>query len=164
MRERDNCCWAIVAALVHPRKARLCPVLLCFLPSFLPPTHPPPHHSHQPLSIHCKTKTFSPNLLHSSISAASLFQVIPTTPTNSSLQLIFCLSCLLLPSLGCYFATLTVFLLYVRHMTCPTHAHQLLLIVVKMCSNFICSIIHDALFIYLHIMPSIIPSSPFLSF
>ena len=53
---------------------------------------------------------------------------------------------------------LTAHLLSVHHMTVLTMATFFLLIVVRMSSTLVCSLIHDALFPYLHVMLSIILS------
>ena len=46
-------------------------------------------------------------------------------------------------------------------MTCPAHVHFCFLIVLKISSTLIFSLIHDALFLLLHVMPRIILSIPF---
>ena len=56
-----------------------------------------------------------------SISCQSILYVTLTKLPISSLYLVICLPCLLLPSLGCHSITQTVHLLFVRRMTCPVH-------------------------------------------
>ena len=72
------------------------------------------------LWIQCGTRA-SPNLLHSSLSDACLLQVTQAKLQISSLHLVLCLPCLLLPSLGCHSVTLIVHVLSLCLMTCPAH-------------------------------------------
>ena len=103
------------------------------------------------LCVHCRTKA-SPKLLHSSLSAACLFQDTPTNLPISSLHLVLYLPCFLLPSLDCHSVHLLSPSLNV-YCPCPIF---FLLIVVKMCLTLVCSLIHDALFLSLHVMPNTI--------
>ena len=61
-----------------------------------------------------------------------------------------------LPSLGIHSAVLVVYLISV----CLAHVHVFLLIVFKMCSTLVCFLIHDVLFLSLHVMPNNILSIP----
>ena len=108
------------------------------------------------LWVHYRTNA-SPTLLIS-ISYICIFKANPAELHISSL-LVLCLSCLLLPSLGCHFVTLAVPLLYIRHMTYPAHVCFFLLIVIKISSILLCSLISDAP-LSLHVMPSIIVFFP----
>ena len=98
--------------------------------------------------------------LHSHLSDACVFQAAPTKLPISSLHLVLYLPCLLLPSLDCHSVTLTVYRLSLRVMMYPAHVHIFLLIVLKISSTLVCSLIHDAFFLALHVMPSIILSIP----
>ena len=108
----------------------------------------------------CIVFIFSPNLLHSSLSDVCLFQVTTVKLLISSLHLVFCLLCLyfIIPGLPfCYFNT--SFIIPLSHnlsCSCPLFSF----IVVKMCSTLVCSLIHDALFLSLRVMPNIILSIP----
>ena len=51
-----------------------------------------------------------------------------------------------------------LFLYYLWRMICPTNVHFSFSIVIKMSSTLVCSLIHDALILSLHVMPSIILS------
>ena len=117
------------------------------------------HHHHHPLRVHCRTKA-SPNLLYSFLSDACLFQVTPAKLYISSLHLVLWLPCLLLLPLGCYSVTLTVHP-FVTWRVLPLFA-LFLLIVLKDVFNIglLLKSIHDALFLSLHVMPSIILSVP----
>ena len=81
-----------------------------------------------------------PNLLHSSRSDACLFQVTLAKLPISSLHLVLYLACLLLPSLSYHSATVTVHLLYQCFITFY-YVHFFLLIVLKMSSTLVCSLI-----------------------
>ena len=94
-----------------------------------------------------------PIRLNSSLSAGSLFQVTPAKPHITFLHLVLCLPCLFILSLGCHSVIL-------EHMICPAHVPFFLLIMVKISSTLVCSLIHDALILSYHVMPSIILSIP----
>ncbi len=117
------------------------------------------HHHIQPLLVHCRTNAF-PNILHLSLSVVSELQLVPSNALISSLHVTLCLPRFPLPFLGCHSVTLVVHLLSRLRMVCPAHVHFLFLIVIRISSTFVCSLIHDARFLSLHVIPSILLSIP----
>ncbi len=78
-------------------------------------------HHHQSLLIHCRTEA-SPNILHLSLSHASVLHPAPENALSPSLHLVLC--CIwLLQFLGCHSVTLVVHLLSVLRMARPAKAH-----------------------------------------
>ena len=114
------------------------------------------HHHHQPLS----PLQASPNLLNSSFISCLCVSGYSNKTYISSLHLVHSLPCLLLPFLNCHFVTPTVHLLSLGFITCPAYVHYFLLIVVKLSSTLVCSLIHDALFLSLCVTLNIFISIP----